>query len=1167
MFSMRPRTALLLGIIIFGSPIRPAWGQRGGRCTLDPKTYRSPSGTCELHVNPSTIYGQGKGAYRMTRNGTEVWARELAFTLWDAALTDDGTVAGYAYSGGLENYALDGTDGSREEGKLFVVILDPQGGFRLNAVFPRHGVFGCTSTVDRSVTDIILDPENDRFIVRMSEGDWSIQSETWRTYRLSTGELLDEFQFAHPQTTEREKWYLLAAKAVAGTPLILVNWEYTKWDETGDQQLASGGCFNLIDAGRKPVWELDLPDDYPPDFVHESRQTDMGAILRTDQGAQFDVRFVQDGQRVSFQVTPAGPDGWQVTETARTAYVTAPPEDSEIKPDTLEPMTLPHLGTIELQIDTPPLPAIRDIAYFDVDGRGRLGVLRREDHWSYSFLLVEPDGTIVWELGLRGLLGGDGSNATATWLGGERWLLIFQVHSGSGETAEWSTRAWWLDTNTRKATPIEHFAAEGARHVAASHDGGFVVIVDPTEGGSGSEAVVAFDREAQQRWRFDDAPEETFAWGRSSIAVMPDGKVIVSRKYGGALTILSAEGKFLKTFDCDRFFGPGPDGKWLTPEPNGTLLLPDGYRAGRVCRVQLDGVIKDRLAARLRDGRPVELAGFPDQIAVRVSPQGTMWACDEHALLRLSADGIVEQVLGEPPDAPTLRRIGGAKIDQAGNVYLAEERNLITHVFDATGRRVRLLHPSPGDFEKGGSCAIDVAADGRIFVGGLGFSPGGERLGFRKLPGDMEEPSVYEGRIRYQPHANRYWIISSEEATLVGEDNAAITTLKRRPNGDWLDVITGSAVAHDGSLVLAAGRSGMFDDDAVTLNLYGPSGEPLKTVALPRLEDRLGGIDMSLAYNGSYVIAGPFGYEPPRYLLLDAVAEPPKWYDLGPLVPYEGCWTGCWFVKDGKELWMYAEDARKVERFAAPNVHEQPPSVPPAPASAPASFAPADIVGEYYSGNGRGVNCYLELNADGQFAFNWRGCVGDYDGNSGPWSLDDGLVILKPTEANVREGFQGTATRLYPVRWGDRLYLVSDDEMIDFCSAVSLDWVFDRQGHAGRRSRFFYLRAGDEEKPFVGLPAVPEMYRQYLNGGFTASVIDIHDDGTFVISRGLRDGVIVGTKLNVAHGDQFGYKVTSVTNDQAVCQARSPRAARTDVKRGAAVRSFLDEAQDGGVKP
>ncbi len=137
----RPHAALLFGITVLSAAVPQAQAQRMGRYTLDPKTYKSSSGEYELRVDPSTIYGQGEGSYRMARKGAEVWAKKLAFTLWDAALADDGTVAGYAYSGGMENYALDRKDGSQEEGKLYVVILDPRGELHQDfRQLGRHGL-------------------------------------------------------------------------------------------------------------------------------------------------------------------------------------------------------------------------------------------------------------------------------------------------------------------------------------------------------------------------------------------------------------------------------------------------------------------------------------------------------------------------------------------------------------------------------------------------------------------------------------------------------------------------------------------------------------------------------------------------------------------------------------------------------------------------------------------------------------------------------------------------------------------------------------------------------------------------------------------------------------------------------------------------------------------
>ena len=97
----RWQTVLLLGFSAVSAAAPLAQAQRLGRYTLNPKTYKSPSGEYELRVDPSTIYGPGEGSYRMTRKGAEIWAKKLPFTLWDAGVTDDGTTAGYAYSLGM----------------------------------------------------------------------------------------------------------------------------------------------------------------------------------------------------------------------------------------------------------------------------------------------------------------------------------------------------------------------------------------------------------------------------------------------------------------------------------------------------------------------------------------------------------------------------------------------------------------------------------------------------------------------------------------------------------------------------------------------------------------------------------------------------------------------------------------------------------------------------------------------------------------------------------------------------------------------------------------------------------------------------------------------------------------------------------------------------------
>src|SRR5262245_45359141 len=97
---------------------------------VNPATYESRSGEYVLDVDPREMYGQGGASYRLTRQGQDVWASDRPFTLLGVGVSDDGVVAGFAYSAGLEGFAKDD--------KLHLVILDPSGAVRLDDTTPRQ---------------------------------------------------------------------------------------------------------------------------------------------------------------------------------------------------------------------------------------------------------------------------------------------------------------------------------------------------------------------------------------------------------------------------------------------------------------------------------------------------------------------------------------------------------------------------------------------------------------------------------------------------------------------------------------------------------------------------------------------------------------------------------------------------------------------------------------------------------------------------------------------------------------------------------------------------------------------------------------------------------------------------------------------------------------------
>jgi hypothetical protein len=196
-----------------------------------------------------------------------------------------------------------------------------------------------------------------------------------------------------------------------------------------------------------------------------------------------------------------------------------------------------------------------------------------------------------------------------------------------------------------------------------------------------------------------------------------------------------------------------------------------------------------------------------------------------------------------------------------------------------------------------------------------------------------------------------------------------------------------------------------------------------------------------------------------------------------------------------------------------------------------------EVVGSYYFGDGLGVNCLLKLRPNQTFTFSWTGCLGEYDKNDGPFVREGDLVVLKPTKPNRREGFEGTATRLYPVRWADRLYLIAEEQMLGFCARVQAGWNGEEPGG---RSGFYYLRnpLKDGErgklKNLKGRPEVPESYKRYLKEPFTALVSKKTGQSTVLVNKGSSEGIVAGTKLMSKDGTWLSVK--AVREHECECE-------------------------------
>lgn len=203
-----------------------------------------------------------------------------------------------------------------------------------------------------------------------------------------------------------------------------------------------------------------------------------------------------------------------------------------------------------------------------------------------------------------------------------------------------------------------------------------------------------------------------------------------------------------------------------------------------------------------------------------------------------------------------------------------------------------------------------------------------------------------------------------------------------------------------------------------------------------------------------------------------------------------------------------------------------------------------DWAGEYYSGDGMGVNTSLTLAPRSGYVFEWHGCLGLYDRNYGDVDWRAGRIRLTFTFKNSREGLQGIAPVLILVPWGERRYLVPSNEIVEFCNNVNQG----REPRPGEHG-FFLLRRGDEDKEVEGFPKVPAKYRDYLLpkpveatiiavGQYVTrpSVLDWKfKDTPVTLDAGATQGLRIGMELIVSKPDSKAetVQITKVEDNRA----------------------------------
>lgn len=201
--------------------------------------------------------------------------------------------------------------------------------------------------------------------------------------------------------------------------------------------------------------------------------------------------------------------------------------------------------------------------------------------------------------------------------------------------------------------------------------------------------------------------------------------------------------------------------------------------------------------------------------------------------------------------------------------------------------------------------------------------------------------------------------------------------------------------------------------------------------------------------------------------------------------------------------------------------------------------------GEYYEGDGLGMNVSVLIAPGAGVSSTWRGCMGVYVRNEGDVAAQaDGSLKLNYAH-QAQSPFQ-LPTQLRPVRWGERVYLIDASDMAKFVNSINL-------GEEPRTGAYGYvlLRRGDEKKTVVGLPDLPadqlaairsvalkpkvtasKRTSSLKNTGYCTDTYELTFD------RGLADGIGPGVELQLLERDRSWDRVRIVSAEQETSVAQ-----------------------------
>ncbi|HTE19167.1 MAG TPA: hypothetical protein VK689_12395, partial [Armatimonadota bacterium] len=459
-----------------------------------------------------------------------------------------------------------------------------------------------------------------------------------------------------------------------------------------------------------------------------------------------------------------------------------------------------------------------------------------------TFMLVTHQGRVLRQVRLASIPERkDWEWSGFTWVGGDRFVVTRSNGRPGGGAS-----AWWVDFGEGTVKPIARFQGPPVGRIAGFPDGGFVVLGTTHFRYTMETTVHCYDAGGRERWKLradlnSNHPGAHFS--PKDLAVTSEGKVGVLDVNRHTVQLFDRRGRYQRTLSLEQAWKRKPNyPSTIVADVDGGFAVEDFQASSPVVWMRADGSVREELRPRFADGRvfPLHQLG--------VAPDGRLWTCDSHSLLRLDASGRVDQVVDSPPSTDRLGDISAVRVDGGGRIYALSARTQAVHVFDPRGQPLHVCRPGPTELVDAlGEAPLAVTSHGHVYLGYhtsggyLHFGPDGARLGIARAPDD------HPGSWHFGDRGSPLWVVGHDEIRLV-RAGVPVRRISRRPDTTWLADIDAAAVSPSGKLAVLEG----WLSGRVTVSLYSPDGEPVRS-----FQPSSGyGAPREPAFNGDLLVLG-----------------------------------------------------------------------------------------------------------------------------------------------------------------------------------------------------------------------------------------------------------------------------------------------------------------------